>query len=140
MSGINQFTIIGALTRAPILRHTPSGMPVAWYVVAVFNNWTDDAGQEREAWDYLPVTTEGAQAELDAQTLTEGSGVAVTGRLRSWFNPTTRQGGMKLIGKLVNRMDMPAHPPQNQGDSAEPWGATSPHDDAGSTHDGSPRN
>ena len=113
MSGINQFTIVGTLTRPPVLRRSPSGIPVAWYVVAVVNNWTDDAGNEREAWDYLPVTTEGAQAELDAQTLTEGSGIAVTGRLRSWFNPTTRQGGTKLIGKLVNRMDVaPPRPDQ----------------------------
>ncbi|MEP9835549.1 hypothetical protein, partial [Staphylococcus aureus] len=49
--------------------------------------------------------TEGAQAELDARTLSEGSGVAVTGRLRSWFNPRTGRGGLKLIGKLVNRME-----------------------------------
>jgi single-strand DNA-binding protein len=87
MASDNQVTIVGNLTDDPELRYTPNGAAVVNFSVAVTPRMRDEGGGWKDgdtsffrcnAWRNL--------AENVAESLTRGSRVIVTGRLRqrSW--------------------------------------------------------
>ncbi|AOJ79222.1 single-stranded DNA-binding protein (plasmid) [Burkholderia savannae] len=111
MSSINQFFFTGNVTKDVVLRYLPGGRAVATYVVAVDTVYVHD-GERREETDYIPVTTYGKQAENDAKYLKKGAGVAVTGRVRSWYKREERRGGFNFevsqvhyTGRASSRQD-----------------------------------
>ncbi|HHV7525703.1 TPA: single-stranded DNA-binding protein [Burkholderia orbicola] len=111
MSNINQFFLTGNLTKDVVLRYLPGGRATATYVVAVDTVYVHD-GERREETDYIPVTTYGKQAENDAKYLKKGAGVAVTGRVRSWYKREERRGGfnfevsqVQYTGRATSRRD-----------------------------------
>ena len=85
MATENQITIVGNLADDPELRYTPSGTPVTNIRVAVnrrrrdpqTNEWTDELD------GFFTCNVWRDQAENVAESLTKGSRVLVTGRLRS---------------------------------------------------------
>lgn len=108
MAAINNFTIIGNVTKDIELRYTGSGTPTATYTVAVDNVWYDSHGNKQEECDYIPVTTYGKQAENDAKYLKKGSMVAVSGRIRSWYKQEERRGGFNFEAERVQYLSKPS--------------------------------
>lgn len=108
MASINQFTIIGNVTKDVELRYTPGGTPTATYTVAVDNVFTGRDGKKHEETDYIPVTTYGKQAENDAKFLKKGAMVAVSGRIRSWYKPEERKGGFNFEAEHVQYLGRPS--------------------------------
>ena len=89
MASDNQVTIVGNLTDDPELRYTPNGAAVATVRVAVNRRIPDGAGGWKDAeTSFFRVNAWRTLAENAAESLTRGTRVVVTGRLRSrsWEN------------------------------------------------------
>src|SRR5918996_6499681 len=89
MASDNQITIVGNLTDDPELRYTPNGAAVATIRVAVNRRIPDGAGGWKDAeTSFFRVNAWRTLAENAAESLTRGTRVVVTGRLRSrsWEN------------------------------------------------------
>jgi len=84
MAGETTLTIVGNLTADPELRFTPAGHAVAEFTVASTpRNYDRDAGQWRDGEAlFLRCTAWRQLAEHTAESLTRGTRVIVTGRLR----------------------------------------------------------
>lgn len=92
MGDIN-VTVVGNLTNDPELRFTPSGAAVASFTVASSSRYMDKATNEWKDTDptYLRCSVWRQYAENVAETLTKGTRVIVTGRLKQ-RNYETREG------------------------------------------------
>ena len=84
MAGETTLTIVGNLTGDPELRFTPAGHAVADFTVASTpRNYDRDAGAWRDGEPlFLRCTAWRQLAEHTAESLTRGTRVIVTGRLR----------------------------------------------------------
>ena len=78
---MNKVFLIGRLTRDPELRYTGSNLPVATFSLAVNRNFTNQSG-EREA-DFINIVVWRKQAENVKNYLTQGSQVAIDGRIQT---------------------------------------------------------
>ena len=78
---MNKVFLIGRLTRDPELRYTGSNIPVATFSLAVNRNFTGQSG-EREA-DFINIVVWRKQAENVKNYLTQGSQVAIDGRIQT---------------------------------------------------------
>ena len=78
---MNKVFLIGRLTRDPELRYTSSNLPVATFSLAVNRNFTGQSG-EREA-DFINIVVWRKQAENVKNYLTQGSQVAIDGRIQT---------------------------------------------------------
>lgn len=90
MASFNRVILMGNLTRAPEMRHAPSGTAVTRFRLAVNETYRGrQDGQTREVVCYVDVAAWDRQAETCNQYLTKGSPVLVEGRLvyDEWKNP-----------------------------------------------------
>ena len=78
---MNKVVLIGRLTRDPELRYTGSNTPVATFSLAVNRNFSNQQG-EREA-DFINIVVWRKQAENVKNYLTQGSQVAIEGRIQT---------------------------------------------------------
>ena len=78
---MNKVFLIGRLTRDPELRYTGSNLPVATFSLAVNRNFSNQSG-EREA-DFINIVVWRKQAENVKNYLTQGSQVAIEGRIQT---------------------------------------------------------
>jgi single-strand DNA-binding protein len=100
MASLNKVFLIGNLTRAPELRYTPSGTPVADLRLAVNRSYTTQSGDKREESYFLTVVVWGKQAESCGEYLDKGSPVLIEGRLqtREW---ETKDGQRRNVVEVV---------------------------------------
>ena len=78
---MNRVFLIGRLTRDPELRYTGNNTPVATFSLAVNRNFSNQQG-EREA-DFINIVVWRKQAENVKNYLTQGSQVAIDGRIQT---------------------------------------------------------
>lgn len=78
---MNKVFLIGRLTRDPELRYTSSNIAVATFSIAVNRPFSNQAG-EREA-DFINIVVWRKQAENIKNYLTQGSQIAVDGRIQT---------------------------------------------------------
>ena len=78
---MNRVELIGRITRDPELRYTSSNLPVATFSLAVNRNFANQSG-EREA-DFINIVVWRKQAENIKNYLTQGSQVAIDGRIQT---------------------------------------------------------
>lgn len=78
---MNKVFLIGRLTRDPELRYTGSNIPVATFSLAVNRNFSNASG-EREA-DFINIVVWRKQAENVKNYLSQGSQVAIEGRIQT---------------------------------------------------------
>lgn len=90
-----QLTLIGHLGNDPELRHTPTGVPVASFSLAVNRTWTNQDGERQDKTTWFRVTTWRKQAELVNQYLTKGSKVLVVGEIEEARPYTDRDGNQR---------------------------------------------
>lgn len=121
MASINQFWIIGNVTKDVELRYTPGGTASATYTVAVDNVYYDRERNKHEETDFIPVTTYGKQAENDAKYLKKGSAVAVQGRIRSWYNADKGKGGFNFEAERVQYLGKPGGRAGEGEGETDPW-------------------
>lgn len=87
--GLNNVYLIGTLVQAPEMRYTPGGLAILELNLAGNDHVIGDDGAPRELAWYHRATVFGAQAEIMANQLQEGTPVLVDGRLnyRNWETP-----------------------------------------------------
>ena len=95
---MNKVFLIGRLTRDPDLRYTGNNTPVASFSLAVNRNFTNQQG-EREA-DFFNITVWRKQAENVKNYLSQGSQVAVEGRLQT-RNYEDKDGQKRYVTEVV---------------------------------------
>ena len=95
---MNKVFLIGRLTRDPELRYTGNNTPVASFSLAVNRNFTNQQG-EREA-DFFNITVWRKQAENVKNYLSQGSQVAVEGRLQT-RNYEDKDGQKRYVTEVV---------------------------------------
>lgn len=95
---MNKAFLIGRLTRDPELRYTGNNTAVASFTIAVNRTYTNQAG-EREA-DFIPVVVWRRQAESVKNYLSQGSQVAVEGRIQV-RNYDDQNGQRRYVTEIV---------------------------------------
>ena len=95
---MNKVFLIGRLTRDPELRYTGSNVPVATFSLAVNRNFTNQAG-EREA-DFINIVVWRKQAENVKNYLSQGSQVAVDGRIQT-RSYDDQEGNKRYVTEVV---------------------------------------
>jgi len=96
---MNQIVIMGRLTRDPELRHTPNGIAVASFSLAVDRGFVPKDGGERQT-DFIDVVAWRNTAEFVSKYFTKGQMAAVTGRLqiRDW---TDKDGNKRRSAEVI---------------------------------------
>jgi len=91
-------TVVGNLTNDPELRFTPSGAAVASFTVASSSRYLDKATNEWKDSDpvYLRCSVWRQYAENVAESLTKGTRVIVTGKLKQ-RSYETREGEKRTV-------------------------------------------
>lgn len=94
---LNNITLMGRLTRDPELRHTPNGVPVASFALAVDRPFKESG--ERQT-DFIDVVAWRNTAEFVTKYFTKGQLCALTGRLqiRDW---TDKDGNKRRTAEVV---------------------------------------
>ncbi|NLF34431.1 MAG: single-stranded DNA-binding protein [Clostridiales bacterium] len=96
---LNRIILMGRLTRDPELRHTPSGVPVASFSLAVDRDYKDKQTGEKST-DFIDIVTWRQTAEFVSRFFTKGRMAVVEGRLqiRDW---TDREGNKRRSAEVV---------------------------------------
>jgi len=96
---MNQIVIMGRLTRDPELRHTPNGIAVASFTLAVDRGFAPKDGGDRMT-DFIDVVAWRNTAEFVSKYFVKGQMAAVTGRLqiRDW---TDKDGNKRRSAEVV---------------------------------------
>ncbi len=83
-----QTIIIGNLGGDPVMRYTPSGVPVTNFSVAVTRRWKDREGNPQEKTKWVKVTAWRKLAELCNEYLSKGRLVMVAGKMdvEAWLS------------------------------------------------------
>jgi single-strand DNA-binding protein len=102
MSGETPLTVTGNLTADPVLRYTSTGTAFATFTVASTARFLDQADAEWKDGDalFMRCSVWRQQAERAVQTLTKGSRVVVTGRLRQRTYEAD-DGGSRTVVELA---------------------------------------
>ena len=95
---MNKVFLIGRLTRDPELRYTGNNTAVASFTIAVNRSFTNQQG-EREA-DFINIVVWRKQAENVKNYLSQGSQVAVEGRLQT-RNYEDKDGQKRYVTEVV---------------------------------------
>lgn len=77
---LNRVVLIGRLTKDPEFKHTPSGVAVATFTLAVDRNFKNANG-EKEA-DFIPCVVYREQAEACSKYLSKGKLASDDGRIQ----------------------------------------------------------
>ena len=96
---MNQIIIMGRMTRDPELRHTPNGVSVASFTLAVDRGFSPKDGGERQT-DFIDVVAWRNTAEFVSRYFTKGQMAAVVGRLqiRDW---TDKEGNKRRSAEVI---------------------------------------
>ena len=96
---MNHIVLMGRLTRDPELRHTPNGVAVASFTLAVDRGYTPKDGGEKQT-DFIDVVAWRNTAEFVSKYFGKGQMTAVAGRLqiRDW---TDREGNKRRSAEVV---------------------------------------
>ena len=96
---LNKIFLMGRLVKAPELRHTTSGVPVASFSLAVDRDFKDKATGEK-ATDFIDCVAWRNTAEFVSRYFTRGRMAVVVGslQLRDW---TDRDGGKRRSAEVI---------------------------------------
>ena len=119
---LNTAAIMGRLVAAPELKHTPSGVAVTSFALAVDRNYAKP-GEERQT-DWIDVVAWRGTAEFICKYFTKGRMIAVTGSLqtRVWEDKNgskaRESGGGDPAGQLPPKAEAQGEPVKDffQGD------------------------
>jgi len=91
------------MTRAPELRHIPSGLAVTDFGLAINDRRKLGSGEWVEEVTFVDVTLWGRQAEVACEYTSKGSSVLVEGRLKqdSWESEGQKRSKLKVIGDRI---------------------------------------
>lgn len=95
---LNKVVLIGRLTKAPDLRYTQSGVPVAKFNLAVDRGFKSQDGEKQV--DFISVIAWRTLAENCEKYLAKGRLVAVSGRMQT-RSYEAKDGGKRYVTEIV---------------------------------------
>ena len=124
MASYNCVTLIGNLTRDPVVKQTAGGTSVAEFGLAMNRTWFDkNANEKKEEVTFVDVTYFGKIAEVCGEYLAKGKSVLCVGRLKtdSWVDKESGQKRYKLhvIGETMTMLG-------GKGDGGSPRNESQP--------------
>jgi single-strand DNA-binding protein len=98
---------MGNLTRDPDLRQTPNGQNVCSFSLALNRSYKDQAGEWKDATDFVDIVAWGPLGERVAQYLSKGRRCFVQGRLqsRSWEQDGQKRNKLEVLANDVTFLD-----------------------------------
>ena len=112
MSGINQATILGRATRAPEIKHIPSGHAVASFSVA-----TSKKIKDQEKTEFHNIVAWGKLAELCAKYIKKGDMTFVQGEIQT---DVYEKDGQKHYSTKINAQNVHFLGQKSSNDGAKP--------------------
>jgi single-strand DNA-binding protein len=111
--GLNRVTLIGDVGRAPELRYTPDGRPVASFALATRQRFVASDGAVLDADERFTVLAWGELAERCVKCIRGGDQVFVEGRLqtRSWEDV---EGARHFMAEVVAGEVLPVRVGEDQ--------------------------
>ena len=94
---LNHATVMGRLTADPELRHTPSGVAVSSFRIAVERDFKDNSG--KRGVDFIPIVCWRGTAEFATKYFAKGRMIVVDGRLR--VREYTKDGDKRYTTEIV---------------------------------------
>ncbi len=96
---LNSVTIVGNITRDPVLRTLPDGSGVASFGIAVNENYKDKSGNKVESVEFVNCVAWGKAGELIHQYMKKGSHILVQGKLKtsSWEKEGVKQYKTEVV-------------------------------------------
>lgn len=101
---LNRVTLIGNLTRDPVIRETANGVMVCTFGVATNTSWKDANGDIQERAEFHNIVAFNKLAEICAQVLAVGMYVYIEGELRTRVK--TDEDGNKSYRTEIKLNDM----------------------------------
>lgn len=95
---MNKALLIGRLTKDPELRYTSSNVPVATFTLAINRTFTNQNGEKET--DFINIVAWRKQAETIKNYISQGSLVAVEGRIQS-RSYDAQDGSKRYITEVV---------------------------------------
>ena len=83
MKSINKATLIGHVGRAPEIRYTQGGSPVANFSIATNEFWTSNTGERQERTEWHKIVAWGKLAEFCQEYIQKGSYLYIEGRIQN---------------------------------------------------------
>lgn len=83
MKSINKVTLIGHTGRAPEVRYTQGGAPVANFSLATNEYWTSGTGERQERTEWHKIVAWGKLAEFCQEYVQKGAYLYVEGKLQT---------------------------------------------------------
>ena len=101
MASFNKVVLVGNLTRAPELRHIPSGQAVTDIGLAVNDRRKLATGEWVEEVTFVDITVWGRWAEVVCEHASKGSQLLVEGRLKqdTWESEGQKRSKLKVIAE-----------------------------------------
>lgn len=115
--------LIGFVSREPELRHTPAGVPVATFSLAVPRAWESPGGQTHTTSEWFTVVAWRKLAEHAHAALRKDGHVYVEGSLqtRAWTDPDgRRQQCVEILAAEIVVLDAPGSPPAAESSAHPP--------------------
>lgn len=128
MASLNKVLLMGNVTKDPVLKYTPAGVPVCDLGLAVNRKWNDSkTGEQKEEVVFVDCELWGKSAETTNQYIRKGRLVFVEGRLRfdQWQDKATgaQRSRLKVVGERVQFLGAP---PAAESQAQNPPPATPP--------------
>lgn len=110
---INRVIISGNLTRDPEIRHTPSGMAVMGFGIAV-NDRVKNGDQWEDRPNYIDCAMFGTRAESVSRFMQKGSKVTIEGKLRwsQWEKDGQKRSKVEVVVDEIELMSRQQDAPQ----------------------------
>ena len=99
MKSINKVILIGHLGRAPEVRYTQGGAPVANFSLATNEYWTSNTGERQERTEWHKIVAWGKLAEFCQEYLQKGTYLYVEGKLQT-RNYDDRDGVKRYVTEI----------------------------------------
>ena len=104
---INQVALAGQLVDEPESRMSEAGVFCLFFTVAVSRSYRDRTGEWKQDATHVPVTAWDKLAEFAAAHLQKGSGVFLTGRLKSGTSETgdNSRNALEVAVRTIQSLD-----------------------------------
>jgi single-strand DNA-binding protein len=99
VKSINKVILIGHVGRAPEIRYTQGGAPVANFSLATNENWTSNTGERQERTEWHRIVAWRKLAEICQEYVQKGSLLYVEGKLQT-RNYEDRDGVKRYITEI----------------------------------------
>jgi single-strand DNA-binding protein len=99
MKSLNKATLIGHVGRAPEIRYTQGGAPVANFSLATNEYWTTPTGERQERTEWHRIVAWGKLAEFCQEYIQKGSYLYIEGRIQT-RNYEDRDGIKRYVTEI----------------------------------------